>query len=146
MKIEILPGLWISTIGYSENAEFLRDKNIGFLVNCERDLEFLGKSDGYNDEIRINIEKYEILKFNKYLIEITDLINKKILDNSNALIFCNDAIQKSPTIALCYIIRYGMLNYNNAIQMMKTKCPDIFKPSIKYEKTIKKFMEDLFNK
>ena len=29
MKIEILPSLWISTYGYSENAEFLKDKNIG---------------------------------------------------------------------------------------------------------------------
>ena len=61
MKIEILPGLWISKKSFSENAEFLRDKNIGFLVNCEKDLEFLGKSSGYSDEIRVNIEKYEIL-------------------------------------------------------------------------------------
>ena len=66
MKSEILPGLWISNYGYSENAEFLKDKNIGFLVNCEKDLEFLGKAKGYNDEIRMNIEKYEILKFKEY--------------------------------------------------------------------------------
>ena len=79
-------------------------------MNCQKDLEFLGKSIGYNDDIRTNIEKYEILKFNKYLIEITELINRKIVDNSNTLVFCEDAIQRSPTIVLCYIIRYGMLN------------------------------------
>ena len=39
---------------------FLKDKNIGFLVNCKKDLEFLGKSKGYSDEIR------EILKNMKY--------------------------------------------------------------------------------
>ena len=61
MKIEVLPGLWISSQSYSENALFLRDKNIGFLVNCQKDLEFLGKSDGYNDQIRMNIEKYHHL-------------------------------------------------------------------------------------
>lgn len=146
MKIEILPSLWISTYGYSENAEFLKDKNIGFLVNCEKDLNFLGKSKGYNDEIRKNIEKYEILKFNKYLFEITERIHQKILDNTNCLIFCQDVIQKSPTIILCYIMRYGMINYQNSLDILRTKCPDVFKPNIKYEKTVKKFMEDLFNK
>lgn len=146
MKIEILPGLWISNYGYSENAEFLKDKNIGFLVNCDKDLEFLGKAKGYNDEIRMNIEKYEILKFNKYLFEITERIHQKILDNTNCLVFCRDTAQKSPTIVLCYIMRYGMINYQNSLDILRTKCPDVFKPNINYEKTIKKFMEDLFNK
>ena len=146
MKIEVLPGLWISTLGYSENAEFLKDKNIGFLVNCEKDLEFLGKSKGYSDEIRRNIEKYEILKFNKYLFEITEMIHTKIKDNKNALVFCENCSQKSPTIVLCYIMRYGMINYENSLQILRTKCPDVFKPSIEYQKTIKKFMNDLFNK
>ena len=146
MKIEVLPGLWISTIGYSENAEFLKDKNIGFLVNCKNDLEFLGKSKGYSDEIRKNIEKYEILKFNKYLFEITEMIHKKIKENKNALVFCEDCNQKSPTIVLCYIMRYGMINYQNSLEILRTKCPDVFKPNMEYEKTIKKFMDDLFNK
>ena len=96
MKIEVLPGLWISTTKYSENAEFLKDKCIGFLVNCQKDLEFLGKSKGYSDEIRRNIEKYELLKFNKYLFEITEMINTKIKENKNALVFCDNCQQKSP--------------------------------------------------
>ena len=146
MKIEIIPGLWMATKNYSDNAEFLKDKNIGFLVNCYNDLEFLGKSNQYNDEIRRNIEKYEILKFNKYLFEITELMYNKIKSNVNTLVFCEDCNQKSPTIVLCYIIRYGMINYQNGIEILRTKCPDIFKPNIEYEKTIKKFMEDLFNK
>jgi hypothetical protein len=146
MKIEIIPGLWISSKSYSNNAEFLRDKNIGFLVNCQKDLEFLGKSDGYSDQIRMNLEKYEVLKFNKYLFEITERIYSKIKDNVNVLIFCENTIQKSPTIILCYIIRYGMLNKENSMELLKTKCPDIFKPFIMYEKTIDKFIEELFNK
>ena len=146
MKIEVLPSLWISSKSYSENALFLRDKNIGFLVNCQKDLEFLGKSDGYNDQIRMNIEKYEVLKFNKYLLEITERIYEKIKKNINVLVFCDTTIQKSPTIILCYLIRYGMLNKENSIERLKTKCPDIFKPYIVYEKTIDKFINELFDK
>ena len=146
MKIEVLPGLWISSTKYSENAEFLKDKNISFLVNCQKDLDFLGKSNGYSDEIRKNIEKYEILKFNKYLFEITEMIHKKIKESKNALVFCDNCLQKSPTIVLCYIMRYGMINYENSLEILRTKCPDVFKPYMEYEKTIKKFMNDLFNK
>tara|TARA_B100000795_G_scaffold269777_1_gene260349 strand:+ start:1357 stop:1797 length:441 start_codon:yes stop_codon:yes gene_type:complete len=146
MKIEILPGLWISTISFSDNAVFLKDKNIGFLVNCQKDLDFLGKSKEYNNEIRKNIQKYEILKFNKYLFEITEMINTKIKNNINTLVFCENTIQKSPTIILCYLMRYGMINYSNSLEMLRTKCPDVLKPNMEYEKTIKKFMEDLFNK
>ena len=146
MKIEVLPGLWIATQSFADNALFLRDKNIGFLVNCQKDLDFLGKSDGYNDQIRMNIEKYEVLKFNKYLIEITERIRDKIKNNINVLVFCDSTIQKSPTIVLCYLIRYGMLNKENSIEMLKTKCPDIFKPYIVYEKTIDKFIKELFDK
>ena len=47
---------------------------------------------------------------------------------------------------LCYIMRYGMINYQNSLDILRTKCQDVFKPNINYEKTIKKFMEDLFNK
>ncbi len=146
MKIEVLPGLWIASESYSNNALFLRDKNIGFLVNCQKDLEFLGKSDGYNDQIRMNIEKYEVLKFNKYLFEITERIYDKIRDNINVIVFCKDTIQKSPTIIFCYIIRYGILNTDNSLELLKSKCPDIFKPYMVYQKTIDKFVDELFNK
>jgi protein-tyrosine phosphatase len=146
MKIEVLPGLWIASEYYSDNALFLRDKNIGFLVNCQKDLEFLGKSDGYNDQIRMNIEKYEVLKFNKYLFEITERIYDKIKDNINVMVFCKDTTQKSPTIVLCYIMRYGMLNKDNSLELLKSKCPDIFSPYMTYQKTIDKFVDELFNK
>ena len=146
MKIEIIPGLWLSKKVFSDNAEFLKDKNIGFLVNCQKDLDFLGKSKEYSDEIRKNIEKYEILKFNKYLFEITEMIHNKIKKNINTLVFCDSCLQNSPTIVLCYLIRYGMINYENSVEMLRTKCPDVFKPNLEYEKTVKKFMNDLFNK
>ena len=78
---------------------------------------------------------------------ITEL--KKLIEeekNINVLVFCDTTIQKSPTIILCYLIRYGMLNKENSIEMLKTKCPDIFKPYIVYEKTIDKFINELFDK
>ena len=65
------------------------------------------------------------------------MIHNKIKDNKNALVFCDNCSQKSPTIVLCYIMRYGMINYENSLEILRTKCPDVFKPYIEYEKTIK---------
>ena len=42
------------------------------------------------------------------------MIYNKIKDNKNTLVFCDNCIQKSPTIILCYIMRYGMINYENS--------------------------------
>ena len=144
MKIEILPGLWIGSINYLENSEFLKDKNIKFLVNCEEDLNFLGKSKNYNDDVRKNMEKYEKLKFSKYLNEITKLINNKIKLEINVLVCCKDTQEKSSIVILCYLIRYGKLNIDNSLDMLKTKCPNTFQNGIKYNKIIIHFMEEIF--
>ena len=44
-------------------------------------------------KLSINIEKYEILKFNKYLLEITELIHNKIKKEINTLVFCNTCLK-----------------------------------------------------
>tara|TARA_B100000767_G_scaffold258044_1_gene266414 strand:+ start:2245 stop:2682 length:438 start_codon:yes stop_codon:yes gene_type:complete len=144
MKIEILPGLWIGTLNYLENSEFLKDKNIKFLVNCEEDLNFLGKSINYNDDVRKNMEKYEKLKFSKYLNEITKLIYNKIKQEINVIVCCKDNLEKSPTVILCYLIKYGKLNLENSLDILKTKYPHIFENGIKYKKIIINFMEEIF--
>ena len=40
----------------------------------------------------------------------------------------------------------SLIYKENSIEMLKTKCPDIFKPYIVYEKTIDKFINELFDK
>jgi hypothetical protein len=143
MKIEILPGLWLGKSDYSTNGLFLKNKNISCLINCNNDLNFLGKSDNFNHEIKKNMEKYEVLKLKRYLIETTEKINKKIINGENVFIYCDDCCQKSPTLVLAYIIRYGFLNKVNSIKLMRTKIKNIFTPYLIYEITIDKYSDEI---
>ena len=89
------------------------------------------------------MEKYEILKLKSYLLDITEMINKKILNGENVFIHCGDCVQKSPTIVLAYIIRYGFLTKENSINLIRTKIKNIFTPFLIYEIAIDKFSEEI---
>ena len=112
---EILPDLWVSktnSITYIDNA---------IHINCSKELKFLGKYKGYNQEIKNNIIKYELLELYKYTIKIIDKINNYLLDNKTVVVSCVSCQQLSPMIVLAYIIKYSKLNKINAIELFKTK-------------------------
>ena len=140
MKIEFLSGIWVIN---NLDSTFIEEKNISNIINLDKDLEFLGKSKGYNDMIKENIEKYEILKLVNYLKEITYYIKKSHFKSENVVIISKDYNQKSALIILAYLIRYGYLKKEIAIQMIRTKITDAFKPSIEYEKSINIFLEQI---
>ena len=142
MRVEILPGIWISESNRLDSV-FLEEKGISNIINVEKDLSFLGKSKNYNETIKENIEKYEILKMVNYLKEITLFMKNSIKKSENILVYCDSGYQKSPTIILAYIIRYGYLKKEIAIEMIRTKLLDAFKPSLEYEKTIDIFINQI---
>ena len=140
MKIEILPGIWISD---SENldSQFLEEKMINKLINIKNDLSFLGSGNKYHDMIRENMEKYEILKLVNYLKDITKFMKVSISYSENILIYGDSSFRKSPILILAFLIRYGLVNIEIAIEMIRTKIIDAFKPTLEYENAIKLFSE-----
>jgi|TARA_B110000261_G_C13051465_1_gene344367 hypothetical protein len=144
MKIEILPGLWLSDSKKLDNV-FIDEKNIKNIINVDKDLGFIGNSNNYTDTIKENVEKYEILKMVNYLKEITLFIKNCLLKSENILIYCDTCIQKSPTLILAYLIRYGYLTKEIAIEMIRTKNINAFKPKLEYEKSIEIFTKQIKN-
>lgn len=144
MKIEFLPGLWISSINKLDNI-FIEEKCIKNTINVEKDLNFMGKSEKYTDTVKENIEKYEILKMVNYLKEITLFIKNCLYKSENVLIYCDDCVQKSPTILLAYLIRYGYLTKEISIEMIRTKNINAFKPHLKYDLVIDIFIKQIKN-
>ena len=74
--IEILPNLWI---GNNEILKYKDKINIDYIINCSKDLHFLGKHTQYKMHIKNNLEKYEIIKMYEYLNETTEFIHKKLI-------------------------------------------------------------------
>ena len=106
---EIIPDLWVSK---TDNIKF---DNTTIHINCSMDLKFLGKYKGYNQEIKKNIIKFELVELYKYTIKIIDKINTYLLDNRTVVVSCVSCQQLSPMIVLAYIIKYSKLNKINAL-------------------------------
>lgn len=139
--IEILPNLWI---GNSEILKVKEKLNINFIVNCSKDLHFLGKHSQYKMDIKNNLEKYEIIKMYEYLNETTEFIHTKLIAKKNILVVCETSNQKSASIIAAYIIKYGKMNLKNTIKSIRTKHISAFYPSIDYENSLEMF-ESKFN-
>jgi len=131
--IEILPNLWIGNYEALKNKEKL---NVDYIINCSKDLHFLGKHNQYKMEFKNNLEKYEIIKMYEYLNETSEFIYKKIHHDNSVLVVCEDGNQKSPTIIASYIIKYGNLNLNSTIKSLRTKHETAFFPNIEFKNSL----------
>ena len=61
------------------------------------------------------------------------------------MICCDTCIQKGPTLILAFLIRYGYLSKEIAIEMIRTKNTNAFKPNLEYSKSIDIFIKDIKN-
>jgi len=126
---EIVPNLWI---GDSNSLNFKNDLNIKYIVNCVKDLHFLGNYSEYKQNMKISIEKYEIIKMYEYLIETTEFIYKNIINDEATLVFCENGNQKSATVIGAFLIKYGNHTRDSAIKCIRTKNKTAFYPDISY--------------
>ena len=131
--IEIIPNLWLGD-DKSVFENMSTYKNLDFVfVNCNKDLEFLYKSKKYKDgQMKLNLEKYELIRFYKYLNDIVIFIYDNIKNNKSVIVHCNDGNQKSPTIVAAYLIKYGKMTIEQAIKLIRTKKNDCFFPNVDY--------------
>ena len=143
MLIEMLSGIWIADKKIMNNTAFIQDKNISGIVNCIKDLSFLKKNNEYNEYIQENIKKYEIIRFSDYLCDITEFIYNRIKKGESIIIICQDGLEHSPYIILAYIIRYGLVNLDIGIKMIRTKILESFKDGFKYSDVFNRFQKKI---
>jgi protein-tyrosine phosphatase len=128
---------------FINNTAFIQDKNIYGIVNCIKDLSFLKKNNEYNEYIQENIKKYEIIRFSDYLYDITEFIYNRIKKGESIIIICKDGLEHSPYIILAYIIRYGLVNLEIGIKMIRTKILESFKDGFKYSDVFNRFQKKI---
>lgn len=133
---EIIPNLWL---GNKEGLKYKDNINIKYLVNCEKDLHFLGNYSEYKNYMKVSIEKYEIIKMYEYLVESVEFIYKNFLNDNSTLVFCENGNQKSATIIAAFLIKYGNHTSESAIKAIRTKQEHAFYPDIEYHLALEMF-------
>lgn len=148
MPTEILTGLWIGNRKDAIRKQFLIDKQILCKINCTKELpenNILGI-----EEIRIPVSDTNKRKYERdnnqmyqYLFDITNFIYNKIHKGNNVLVYCYAGKQRSATIIAAFLIRYGKVSPNKAVEYIKTKSDKAFLSSINFYPALQKFCNEL---
>jgi len=131
---QVLPGLWIGDRFAANNLGWLQEKNIGAVVNCTRSQGFAsGPSlkQALRVPVRDNLEEDEILKMSKYLEPVTEKVHEWI-KHHNVLVHCYAGRQRSSAVVLAYLIRYGDIPLQEAIELLQSKRPITCRPKCNF--------------
>jgi protein-tyrosine phosphatase len=155
MKTEILAGLWLSSKDEITESKFLLEKNLDFIVNCstsniEDYVSLLNEKYGKNIKyVNLPIRDVHLeIKRNSTLLvdnmnDITNMIYKYIKKNKNVVVVCNTGKLASFTIGMCYIIRYGKVDFDYASVAIRSKNTSLDAVENIYNYTIKQYYIEL---
>jgi hypothetical protein len=146
--MEILPHFWISY--YKENIHFIKEKKIKNIIHLSKYEPFLKKED--LDEIRIpldykendSLEQQNIIVY-QHLYDVTDYIHERIINNGKVLLLGYDRKQDIDIFMIAYLIRFGKINVQNAIQYVKSKKKNVCEPKCFFYFALNKFYNELNN-
>ena len=142
---EILPGLWLGDIKAALDTGFLKEKNIECVINCTRQHPFSSDSSiklKYRIPVKDNLEITEMGKLYKSLDQISDKIKSSLI-LCNVLVHCYAGKQRSAAVIIGYLMKYGLMDLDSAINAVKSKKPDILQPSFNFEPALKLYERNL---
>ena len=140
--IELVPNLWL---GDQESVNYKEKLKINAVINCSKDLHFLGNYQEYRINIKNTLEKYEIIKMYEYMVETVEFIYKNLSNDKNVLVYCENANQKSATICAAFLIKYGKIDKENAIKSIRSKQRAAFYPDIDYGMSLDMYAKENLN-
>lgn len=115
--IELLPNLWISSTISANNKEINMINNISIFINIDNELSnLISKIDKL-----YQLSDYEIIKLSNDIAKIIDFIDIKLNSNFGVLLFSNTSPNIGIIIAYAYIYKYGKLNKENTLHILKSK-------------------------
>ena len=132
---EILPGLWLGDIKASLDTTFLNNKQIQCIINCTDRHPFTDDpliKIKYRLPVKDNNDINEIDKFYYLLDDVVSQI-KKYIRSYNILVHCYAGKQRSAAVIIAYLMKYGQMDLQSAINALKSKKPDVLDPQFNFE-------------
>lgn len=140
--IEFLPGIWLSNT-ISVNDNFLKQKRLHVMVNCDKEMNFFESAENYIVSIKNEIKKTNHMKLYQYLINSTEKIHKAILSGKSLLIYDPHATRKGPVLLITYMMRYAHMNPVQIIDSFNSKSKIPLNINEDYQIAIKLFYKKI---
>ena len=114
--IEIIKHIYLSNY-YNIKLDILIKLNIKAIINLSQI-----KFEYFNFEyLEINVFDDENSNISKFFHTTNKFIINNLIKNNNILIYCFEGKSRSPTIILAFLIKKRKYNYEDAINLIKSK-------------------------
>jgi len=142
---QITNNIYLGNYNDSLNNDFINNFNL--VINCSTNLPFNNNINNDIKKIRIFINDDLSYKSNidlyNYLNNITDIIHNYSKKKEKIFIYCYAGKQRSPSVIAAYLIRYYNFTIYEAINYIKQKNNNTFKPKINFYNTLNKFHNNI---
>ena len=138
---EILPGLWIGDAENAMDRDWLKKKQVTAVINCTVNQDFAQEADlkhALRISVRDNRAPSEIVKMSQYLPPVVEKLHEW-LSQHNVLVHCRAGRQRSSSVVVAYLMRYGALSLDDAIMLLRSKRPSACKPSCNFYESLQQF-------
>jgi len=138
--IDIIPHLYLGSIGSASNLVELQKYNITHIICCAAGIQnfFPDKFKYYNLKL-LDTEKEDI---KKYFNEAYTFIDDAIKNNGNVLVHCHAGVSRSVTIIISYIMKAKKMSLDKTLELIRAK-REKANPNPGFLSQLKKYQEEL---
>ncbi len=143
---EIYPGLWLGDTVAGSDIAFLKLNNIKYVFNCTRSMPFCSKEWKLKGKYRVPIldDLTDEQNYKMYLqLDKCSKLIGKLLPKNNILVHCHAGRQRSLAIIAAFLMKYGKLSKNEAIESIRSKRCIVGLPFVNFDKALTHYQSDL---
>ena len=140
IPIEIIPHLYLGSIGCASNLKQLQNFKITHILCCATGIKkFFPDKFKYLHLELFDTEKEDI---KKHFEEANKFIDEAIKNNENVLVHCHAGISRSSTILMAYIMKSQKMSLDKTLELLKSK-RDKVNPNAGFIQQLKEYEKEL---
>lgn len=138
--VQILPHLFLGSIGCASNFESLNKHKITHILCCASGIEkFFPENFEYYQIDLLDDGKTNI---RQYFDNCNDFIKKGIKRGGNVLVHCHAGVSRSSSMLIAYLVGVEKMTVDKALELLKTKRNKVM-PKEGFIQQLKKYQEEL---
>ena len=138
---EIIPNLFLGSVGCSSNLEELQNNKITHIVCCASGMEnkFPDKFKYYN----VNLLDKETENLRVHLDGTYKFIDEALKNGGRVLIHCYAGVSRSASVLIAYLMKSQKMKFEDALNLLKSKRGKV-NPNSGFVEQLKEYEKEIF--